>query len=210
MGKICMFDFNKYLMKDEKIIWQGRPNPGKGAKVDSVSGYIFVFVFMLLVQVLLIWSVITGTGDGANGVDLTFILFFSITLFFQGTIIWNAVYNTFIKPKIIADDYYCLTNKRALKYESKTNKLVYGYLIDYEDTGMINVKGGYGDVFLQKRVKESGNDQEDITKLCETVLNHDPTSMPYIKFESIKSPKTVLSLVNKARSGLKKNNEVTR
>ena len=41
-----MYDFNKYLGTNEKILWQGKPNLGKGSK--NVGGEIFGIIFVLL------------------------------------------------------------------------------------------------------------------------------------------------------------------
>ncbi len=40
----------------------------------STGGLIFLIIFLILIESLLIWSVITKTGDGANGINLTFMI----------------------------------------------------------------------------------------------------------------------------------------
>ena len=133
-----MYDFNKHLDSDEKILYQGKSNVGKGSK--NIGAGLLVIGFMLIIQFLLVWSLKTGIGDGANGFNLNYLIIFLVSLIFDAYAICLVVYTLILKNKKIADDYYCLTNKRALKYEEKTDKLVYGYLINYDDVKVINQK----------------------------------------------------------------------
>lgn len=116
-----MYNFQKYLEKEEKILYQGQPM--KNAETKKNIGLISVILFMLFVQGLMIWSLVTKTGDGANGINRNFIIVFLVTLFFQGISICDLVYDFFIKKKAIMDHFFCITNKRVFKYEEKKNKL---------------------------------------------------------------------------------------
>lgn len=199
-----MFDFSKYLEKDEKILYQGTPVPGKGDK--SIGMLIFIIVFMAIVQGLLIWSVVTGAGDGANGVDLSFIIIFGVTLFFDGIAIYNIVYLKFFKKIAVKDDYFCITNKRALKYESKKNKLVYGYLVNYVHITCENEKGGYGDLYMQIDIKESDDAAETLAYVKDIMRNPNPENMPSIIFECIENPRNVRKIVKEARDKILESN----
>lgn len=125
-----MFNFNQVLMPNEEILYEGKPVPGKGNK--NISSILFVLLFVALIIGLLIWSVVTKTGDGAKGITINFIMIMLVAILFGGIGVYSFIYNVFIKKKAVQDDIYCLTNMRALKYEFKKQKLIYGYLIKYE------------------------------------------------------------------------------
>lgn len=112
-----MYNFENNLLVDEKILYQGKPTPGKGGK--SVGGLLFLICFALGIQALMILSVVTKTGDGAGGINLGFIIIFLAATLFLGLGVYGLFYNLFLKKKQVADDFYCLTNKRAMKYEAK-------------------------------------------------------------------------------------------
>jgi len=199
-----MFDFNKYLEKDEVILYEGRPSPGKGDK--SIGGCMFIIGFMAIVQALMIWSVITGTGDGANGIDITFIIIFGVTLLFDSLAVYNIVYLKFVKKRAVQDDYFCITNKRALKYESKKNKLVCGYLVNYAQIECLNMKSGFGDLYMQIDVKESGDAAEDLAYVKDIMLNPNQENMPTMIFECIENPRNVAKIAKEARDKLLESN----
>ena len=69
-----MYNFEKELIRDEKIIYQGSPVPGKGAK--NIGGLLFVFLFCLGLQILMIWSLVAKVGDGTGGINFSFIAIF--------------------------------------------------------------------------------------------------------------------------------------
>ena len=187
-----MYNFEKHLEKDEKILYRGRPIPGKGDK--SIGGCIFIILFMALMQGLMIWSVVTGTGDGADGINLSFIVIFGVTLLFDGIAFYNIFYLLFFKKKAVSDDYYCLTNKRAFKYESKKDKLVYGYLVNYEDMRCQNTKDGVGDVYMGIIMKESSSSEEDLIRVKDIMFNPNPENMPTMLFECVEKPRNVLKI----------------
>lgn len=196
-----MYDFNSNLIEDEKIIYEGRPVPGTGSK--NIGGPLFIIGFITLMQFLLIWSVVTKTGDGAYGITPGFVIIFLVTLLFDAIAIYNLIYTLFIKKKAVADDYYCLTNKRALKYESKKDKLVFGYLINYEDIHYDSRKNGYGDLYMGIIYKETNDSIQDLNNIKDLLFNKDPKNMPWIIFESIEHPAQVGKLAKNARNELK-------
>lgn len=59
-----MFDFNNQLIEEETILYEGKPILGKTDK--NILGELVVIGFILIIQILLVWSVVTKTGDGAN------------------------------------------------------------------------------------------------------------------------------------------------
>lgn len=196
------YDFEKQLFKNEKIIYQGKPVPGSGSK--DVGGLIFVLILTLLIQSLLIFSVVFKIGEGANGINLNFIIIFLVTLILDMFIVYGIVYKLFIKKKSIKDDFYCLTDRRALKYESKKDKLVYGYLANYDDIHCNSIKNGYGDVYMGIIYQETGDSKVDLSNIKKLSINPDIENMPFILFESIESPMKIAKLAREAREELKK------
>ena len=89
-----MYDFSSNLLENEEILYQGRPVPGKGSK--SIGGLIFVICFSLVTQIILIWSVITKTGDGF---DMGFIVIFLAAAVFEYVGISGIYYNLVKKKK---------------------------------------------------------------------------------------------------------------
>lgn len=197
-----MYKIENYLNNNEQIIYEGRATLGKSSK--AVGGEIFVIVFMLLIQVLLVWSVTTGTGDGANGINLSFIIIFGSTLLFSGICLYSLIYKLFLKQRMIKDYYYYLTNIRVLKYEFKNDKLVYGYLINYEDIHINSKKDNYGDVYMGIIMKDSSDAKNVLKKVINRMINQDPKNMPFIIFESVESPNNVARIAVEARKQLLK------
>lgn len=191
-----MYDFNQHLDVNETILYTSRPAIGKGDK--SITGHLFIITFMAFMQILMILSLVYGWGDGGNGINFSFIIIFAVTLLFDGIAIYGIAYNKFIKKRAVADDYYCITNKRALKYESKKDKLVYGYLDTYQDIHTMNVKGGYGDLYMGIVMEESSDPKETLFNLKEAMLHPDPSNMPTITFECIYKPNKVKKIIEKA------------
>ncbi len=190
-----MYDFSSNLLENEEILYQGRPVPGKGSK--SIGGLIFVICFSLVTQIILIWSVITKTGDGF---DMGFIVIFLAAAVFEYVGISGIYYNLVKKKKEVADDFYCLTNMRAMKYEEKENKLVFGYLSHYDDIRCDNVKDNFGDVYMGIIIKEEKNDDlQKLSSIKDLMTNPDPLNMPFITFESIENPYRVMNLVQDAK-----------
>lgn len=163
-----------------------------------------MLVFELLIQALLIFSVVLKIGDGANGINISFVIIFLVTLIIEILVIKSLVYKLFIKKRSVSDDYYCLTNRRAFKYESKKDKLVYGYLANYDDIHSDSRKEGYGDVYMGIIYKKTGDSKLDLSNMKKLLMNPDPENMPCILFESIKSPIKVAKLAREARDELKK------
>lgn len=197
-----MYDFSQHLQKDEYILYQGRPVLGRGSK--QVGGFIFVIVFSLVMLSILIWVYANKIGDGTNGIDLEFVIFFILILFFTVGGIWGLVYNLILKKKMIADDYYCITNLRVMKYESKKDKLVFGYLASYDDIKCKNMKNGFGDFYMGMDLEgENDNNIVDAVHTVKEVLLHpNPENMPCIMFESIEKPREVLKIAKEARKVL--------
>lgn len=191
-----MYDFNSILKEGETILYQGRPEPGKGDK--SIGGEIFVVVFMLIMEGLIIWA---ATDDG---IDLNVIIVFSVALFFQGICIYSILYKCFLKKYKVADDHYCITNKRVIKYEEKENKLVYGYVMNYAQVEVVNVKKGYGDVQMNVVLANEEEDLEGVSvgEFKNIMLNSNPENMPLMIFESVQNPRQVARIVKEARDAL--------
>ncbi len=201
-----MFTFNDVLMENEKILYEGKPVPGKGGK--AIGGVLAILAFVAVWCGLLIWSVVTKTGDGANGIDFTFIIMMLVGLAFGGLGIYVFIYNVFIKKKSIADDSYCLTTLRALKYESRTNKLSYGFLIKYGQIEVQNEKDGFGDVYMGIVAPDNLTEEQQLLFIKENLFNKKLDDMPTMMFESIERPYNVMKIATDARNNLISNTNI--
>lgn len=190
-----MYNFEQHLLKNEKILYQGRSVPGKGGK--NIGGLLFLVLFSLVVLILLMWKFFETRGAEWN-ISLGIL----IILVFLGLGLYGLIYNVFLKRKRVADDFYCLTNQRVLKYESKKTKLVYGNLSTYEDIQCLNMKDNFGDVYFGIVLDEGNNDAQTLATLKELMVNPDPVNMPFIYFESIENPTQVMKLAEEARNKL--------
>lgn len=199
-----MYDFSQYLMEGEEILWSDRAVPGKGDK--SIGGELFVIGFCLVCQILLIVSVVFGIGDGAGGMDIGFIIMLLAIGLFEVICGYSIIYKKFLKHKQVADDFYCITTKRAFKYEANDDKLVYGFLERYDHVEASNCAGGYGDLVLSV-VIDTGNDEEDLKEFKRVMSEKDPTNMPQLLFESIKSPSSVGRIVKEQISKIREENK---
>ena len=201
------YDFSKHLLNDEKILWEGKPVPGKGS--IPIAGLVFVICFMLLCIGLMIWSIVNKIGDGANGINIDFIAIIIVLLVFFGISMYGLIYYLFIKKHSVADDFYCITNKRALKYESKKDSLVYGYLENYVDIHCDNKKDGYGDLYMGIELDQ--NNYSDVSQALKDIsgllMHPNPENMPNIVFESIEDPDEVHDIVIEAYKELSKSQE---
>lgn len=198
-----MFDFNNQLIEEETILYEGKPILGKTDK--NILGELVVIGFILIIQILLVWSVVTKTGDGANGINLSFIIIFLTTLLFASLVVYNIIYKLFIKDKKIAKHQYCITNKRAIKYDGKNNELIFGNLSNYEFIEVQNEKNNHGDLYMGVLINENVNSNTDtLIEIKNILLNKNPNDAPFIIFESIKNPYQVLNIVENARNSLNK------
>ena len=189
-----MYNFEQHLFKDEKILYEGRAVPGEGGK--SISGLLMAVGAMLFIQLLLIIDIQYKKSQGIE-VDYPITIIFMFTFLFEGLAIWGLIYNIFLKKKEVADDFYCITTKRAFKYEAKTNKLIFGYLEYYEDMKIYNEKDNFGDLYMGIAISE--DDKISPQELKELMFNPNPENRPNITFESIENPKYVLELSRQAR-----------
>ena len=198
-----VYNFKEHLINDEEILYEGRPVPGKGNK--QVWGYLFGIAFIGLMLVLLIWNLSKDT----NGLDFKYILFFTICGGFLLLFIWGLIYDLFIKKRAVSDDYYCLTNKRVLKYERKKDRLVFGYLKNYKTIQSEKVKNHFGDVRFEMDLSTQYNSDtitpQELAEIKNMILHPDPNNMPSILFESIENPDHVKILAREARDKILNN-----
>lgn len=194
-----MYNFLQHLLANETILYQGRPTTGKGGK--SLGGYFFLIGFTLVVALIMILSVITGTGDDENGITITFLIIFTTNIFFLAIGVHGLIYELFLKKKQVANDFYCLTNLRAMKYEEKKNKLVFGYLANFDSISCDNIKDNFGDLCMTIGTNEEAENNPNFTleQINEMFTNPNPENMPSIEFSSIESPEKVMNLAIMAR-----------
>lgn len=189
-----MYNFKKHLDDKESILYQGQAMPDKGDK--NIKGFLLIIGLMLLIQVIIAWSAVTSDMNIAKIiVAICLNPFIWVTLLFDGLAIYGLVYNTFLKKKILEDVFYCITNKRALKYETKNDKLFFGYLEYYGEMRIDNLKDNFGNLYMGIIADNNTN----LKTLKDLMFNPNPENMPSITFESIENPDEVLQLAQKAR-----------
>ena len=198
-----MYDFEKILYENEKIIYSGISHPEKGDK--SLKGILILAGGSLLVQFLLIWSVITKTGDGANGITISFIIIYGTFFALLILAIVSFINNFFLRKKLLDGNCYCITNRRAIKYEKRKNKLTFGYLVNYPYIECCQIKDNYGDLRFQIDIEnvESPEITDDISAMSvsKNVLVHpNHENMPYLMFECIEEPDKVRKIAIQARN----------
>lgn len=201
-----MYNFEEHLLENEKILYQGRPVPGKGGK--GVLGFIFIILFCLIIQGILIWSIVFKVGDGANGLSPTYIMVSLILLVIIGIAIREIYYDLFKKKKDIADEFYCITNLRVLKYKEKDNNLVFGYLDKYDSISYGSVKDGFGDVYFEPLIEEDEKPKNivELKKFMNCIKTKNYNGTPYIVFASIEKPFEVIKLAIDARDNILQDN----
>ncbi len=189
-----MYDFKQHLQENEKILWEGRPVPKTGSK--PIGSLLFVCIFAIISISLLVWSVTNKVGDGANGISDSFIILVLTSVFFLVIALYGLIYYLFLKDRRIAHNFYCLTNLRALKYDSKKEQLYYGYLEKYTEIHCENTKNGFGDLYFSVQ-NDSDNPKEAIGVIKKVFFDQDPKDMTFMTFESIENPKAVKALLQK-------------
>lgn len=194
-----MYNFESKLFNGEKILYTGQPVPGKGHK--NFLLLLSALIILICVFILLIVQMFE------QGISLNSLVIILVILLFIGLLGYSLIYNLFIKSKAVADDYYCITNQRVLKYESKTDTLRYGYLGNYEEIIATNIKDNYGDVKMEMIYNQGDSNltQEQLVELKDLLLHPNPENMPSMLFESIENPIQVANIVKKAKEDLQKN-----
>ena len=185
-----MFDFNTVLTDNETIIYQGKPIPGKGK--FNIKKTLSALLFLIFIEIAIL---ITQENIFDN------LLFIIIILIFILALLQAMKYNTIIRNKIAKENLYCMTNFRVLQYNTKENKLYYGYLARFSIIEIFNENNGYGDVSFSVNLKTETGDKFSLKKIKK--LSKDRTNMLEITFLCIKDPKEIVKLAEAAREKLK-------
>lgn len=188
-----MYDFSEYLDKDEKILIKGKSYPEKNAaKLAPI----------IIILILFIISLIYIIKEDPYNIDLIFTIGFFIAIIFIG-----AIYEIFVAPKNIKDNYFCVTNERILIYDKKSDYFAYGYLENYDVVEAIENSPGYGDISLYNspEIKKNIIDNAVVqAKHLQDLAEPNSENMPHIFLASIKNPKKVEKIILKAQKELMK------
>ncbi len=197
-----MYNFSQHLFANETILYQGRPNPGKGGK--PLGGCLFLMAFSAVIALIMIWSVIAKVGDGKDGISISFTIIFLFDLLFFIIGAYSLINALFLKKRKIADEFYCLTNLRAMKYEEKKNKFIFGYLANFNSINCNNVKDNFGDLsmMLGKSAETETHSDSNLQQVLEEIINPNPENMPIIEFLSIENPENVMRLAMMAKQSI--------
>lgn len=196
-----MQNFSQYLERGEKILYQGYPKPGEGAK--KIRGNLFFILMMGVIQIPLILELLNQWKDKKEIVAISSILIFLvITLFLDAMSIYNIIYTLLLKKRAVSADAYCLTNKRVFKYDGKKRELVYGYLINYKDIKVNNLKNHFGDVYMAIMPDKENIQVSELNISIKDIIRNYKQNMPSITFESVQDPEYVADMVRNARQEL--------
>ena len=142
-----------------------------------------------------------------NGFEelISVIVILVVTFFFDVVCGYSIIYKLFLKRKKIMDDLYCVTNIRTIKYDINENKLSYGFLANYSNIYVCNVKNEYGDIKMEITCKDDNTNKEESNVgniLFKLVTKPNLSNMPIISFESIFEPDKVLEIIVNAKKEL--------
>ncbi len=189
------FNFKNELLIGEEIIYEGKPNLSKGNK-NIVKEILFI-VFILIVQIFIIFSSQIGNNPEANTNEL----YFAIGIFgvFQILLIHGILYKVYLKNKIIKNNQYCVTNSRILKYIGNKKRLVSGNIKEYELITILNITkdNKFGDLQIAKNWAENipNNKKEQVNSLKTYIsTDHTQDQLGFI-FESIENPREVEKII---------------
>lgn len=192
-----MYDFSQHLEVDEKIIYQGQSFHGKGN--NGIKEFFIVKIVALVVDIPLFIMIFFPSYSNAD--ILTYIFFSLFSVFFNYTAIYQ-IYYARKKRKQLANNFYCLTNQRAIKYDYNNNEIFFGSLRQYEDVRCYRVKDGYGDLYMGIILENGGSTGEELSTATKMLKDPDSTDMPYMEFTSIKDPESVKNLIIKVRQDI--------
>ena len=198
-----MYDFEKILYENEKILYKGISFPEKGDK--NLKGILLLSGFSVLVQFLLIWSTINK--DRTGDINISFIIIYLFSLSFLVLAIYLFINNFFLRKINLRGNCFGITNKRVVKYEKKKDKITFGYLVNYNIIECHQIKNGYGDLHFQVNLenKVSTDDIRLLKELKNIALYPNPENMPHLEFEGIENPENVRNLAINARNEVLKN-----
>lgn len=195
-----MYDFSKYLEKDEKILYTCEAVPGKGSKENGAM--VVAILIVLALEISIAWGLLYEPKSIKLEIAVT-IAFFIPLILLQILCVKQIVYVNFKKDKELAGVSYCITTARAMRYDAKKDNLTCGYLDHYDTFEILCEKNGYGDIFMA--IDLSAQASSDVTeskarkaiKILKKANN--PKNRTNIKFESIKQPEEVIKIAKKAK-----------
>ena len=194
-----MFDFHLYLEDNEEILYEGRPVPGKGNK--QLGGILLIILFTGSLLALFLSNAKFSDNLLSAKSNLSYILMLCLILFFLGLGCYALLYNFVFKKIQTSDDFYCLTNRRVMKYESRNQQLSYGYLGNYQRIYCTNEKDGFGDVHFEGNVTQNVpiDPKEKLRYIKEAALHPDRENTPSMLFESVEYPGAIQRLAETAK-----------
>lgn len=198
-----MYNFSCLLNSDEDILWKGKPNFPKKRK--SIAGEIFLILFTVFVQIIMICSVVFKVGDGAGGINFSFIVIFLTISIFGILGVYGILNKLLLEKKLCRDDKYYITNKRIMIYKGKKDEVWYGYIINYHIIEVEEVEKGCGDLILSVMHLD---DDEGLRKIINNVKHFDTTNLMNIHLISVDNVYEVRNMISKQRQLLINSNEM--
>lgn len=186
--------FDSYLGPDEKVLWRGKGTPSKTGK--GIGGALFIFVFCLLILCIMIYSIKSGKliGTGEVIMIVAVILFLALG-------VYMLIFNLFIKNMKIKNLEYCLTEKKAMVYDTAKEEMKIGYLDRLTNIVINNEKNDYGDLLMRATPQIENNSNLSVDQLKDAFAI-DNNNMNSITFFGIGEVVKVKSLVTDAQKKL--------
>ena len=209
-----MYDFNKHLEQDEEILWTGQGRGGGNSK--SIIGELialammgFFFMFLLADSIVTVELAEPFDDIGIPGVFWNFGTLIPLVLLglLMLLMVWSIVYKLFLKKKVVVNNFYCITNKRLLKYDAKKEELVCGYIVNYGLISCFNEADGHGDIQVQINARQQmGSDVDNLSDaidLKNMIMHPNKENMPTMLFESVENPRELVKLIKKQNKHIK-------
>ena len=179
-----MHDFEQYLEEDEQILYVSAK---KNMHLKKMINMIYRAVILVVVYIFIFYR-----------------QFFVLKLIIMTIIVVVASLiidksSEFFKYKIAKSKqvHYCLTNKRAFRYDEHINELEYGYLKNYSKVSVNNVLQNIGTVIMEVDYSRNGENDLIQAQVIKQQLDEYPNKedMHRMIFENIKDPEYVAALI---------------
>lgn len=144
-----MYNYEKELIKGEKIIYQGKSVVGRGGtKLPFLIIMLIIFIGLFIYLNVFLFELSKGAFFQTLGINI--ILLLSIVI-----IIYMIIDHEILKKHRIKNDTFCITDRRVILHDYKTDNTTYGYLDKFNVIHTDYVKDNCGDIRLTYKDEEN-------------------------------------------------------
>lgn len=185
-----MYNFDKELIKGEKIIYTGRSISGKGGSkaffyLIMLGVFIGIFIFLNVFLYEEAFAVVFVKNLLLNIVLLVMIIF----------IIFLIINREVLKDRRVKNDSFCITNMRVIHHDYKSNNITYGYLDKFNSIHKDFVKDNYGDVRLIYQEQGLCDPEHDLIEMKYSYEETNPEKL-VIVLEKIENIDEVVKIIS--------------